>query len=498
MNFKTILKRKIIKIEEFILNKRKGRVILMTFKNKFFRSFLNKNEIHHLKQLFQILILIYFLKNLKFQGGNKILQAAGSSIEPFWEIYTVHKKPEYFEMLEELRIGNLKVSNEKKTNQTPKITDAYADEPKRHPLLSILTQKPFNAETPKEFSVDNLITPNELHFIRNHMPVPQIDTANFKLEILNEVNGKKFEFNLQDLQTKFSSFTIPVTIQCSGNKRKFMHEYEPVQGLMWDVNGISTAEWTGVRLKDLLDYCGINLNDDRIKHVHFEGLDKDPSGGVYAASIPIEKVKQDNGDVMVAFKMNGVDIPLDHGYPLRIITPGIIGARSVKWLGKIILSNEECQSHWQLKDYKMLSPNVKNLKEADFSKYKAMQESPVQSAICEPAEGAKIKKENQTFTVKGYAFSGGGNDIESVHISLDNGKTWSSAQLKKFDSPLYKSWAWTIWETELKIPEGQDKVEIICVATDSNQNTQPESFKSIWNARGLMNNAWHRVNVSLE
>jgi sulfite oxidase len=153
----------------------------------------------------------------------------------------------------------------------------------------------------------------------------------------------------------------------------------------------------------LLQHCGINLNDDKIKHVKFEGLDKDPiTGTVYGASIPKEKAFDEMGDVLIAFKMNGVDIPLDFGFPIRVIVPGVIGARSVKWLKKISLSEDESKSFWQTNDYKVLPPSVKNLKEADFSKYHATQEMPVQSAICEPVNGAIVEKSDSSFTIKGY------------------------------------------------------------------------------------------------
>jgi sulfite oxidase len=218
-----------------------------------------------------------------------------------------------------------------------------------------------------------------------------------------------------------------------------MHEYEPVQGLMWESNAISTAEWTGVKLKDLLAYCGIDLKDERIKHVHFEGLDKDPTGAYYGASIPKEKVLDEYGDVLIAFQMNHKDIPLDHGFPLRAVVPGVIGARSVKWLSKIVISERESASHWQVNDYKLLSPTIKDLKQANFSQIKAIQESSVLSAICEPRNGAKINTtHNEKVRVKGYAFSGGGRAIDRVLVSADNGKTWSDARLSSFDAPLYR------------------------------------------------------------
>jgi sulfite oxidase len=116
--------------------------------------------------------------------------------------------------------------------------------------------------------------------------------------------------------------------------------------------------------------------------------------------------------------------------------PGVVGARSVKWLNKIVLSNEESKSHWQQNDYKVLPNSLKNLKDADFSKYKAVQESPIQSAICKPVNNAVIEKEDEYIKIKGYAFSGGGKDIDSVIVSIDDGLTWQTADLNQFSRPL--------------------------------------------------------------
>lgn len=174
----------------------------------------------------------------------------------------------------------------RKLNVEANKNDPWRFEPSRSPLLKVHTQKPFNAETPKDLSVDNIITPNSIHFVRNHLPVPNIDIKNFKLEIVDDITGHAFTFKLDDLKSKFQHYSVPVTIQCSGNKRKFMSDYESVHGLQWDVNAISTAEWTGVKLVDVLEHCKINFTDERAKHVQFEGLDKDPSGSSYGASIP--------------------------------------------------------------------------------------------------------------------------------------------------------------------------------------------------------------------
>jgi sulfite oxidase len=174
----------------------------------------------------------------------------------------------------------------------------------------------------------------------------------------------------------------------------------------------------------------------------------------------------------------------------------------------------------------VLAPNIKNLKDADFSKVKAIQETPVQSAICEPIDGASVSKSSEKLIIKGYAFSGGGDSIDSVKVSIDGGKNWQTAKLKHFkNQPLYRynsneiyikrkvsmlkvyiannhlncrNWAWSIWQVDVNIPRDQDMLEIVCVASDSSNNTQPESSKSIWNARGLLNNEWHKIKINLK
>lgn len=135
----------------------------------------------------------------------------------FRDIYAVHNKEEVFEILESYRIGNLKVDLNKK-KETDK-QDAFQNDPKRHPLLKVLSQKPFNAESPKQFSADSLITPNKLHFVRNHLPVPNVDLENYELEVFNDVNGKKIVFKLEDFKKKFTVYTLPgFTLQLKKTK----------------------------------------------------------------------------------------------------------------------------------------------------------------------------------------------------------------------------------------------------------------------------------------
>ncbi|KAG1660290.1 hypothetical protein FOA52_006757 [Chlamydomonas sp. UWO 241] len=133
-----------------------------------------------------------------------------------------------------------------------------------------------------------------------------------------------------------------------------MNPIKPVKGLNWGAGAISTASWGGVLLRDVLDYAGFEESAPGVAHIHFVGLDNDPlTGEVYAASIPVHKAASRECDVLLAFEMNGGPLPRDHGAPVRLVAPGIIGARNVKWLGRVVASAEECQGFWQQRDYKV-------------------------------------------------------------------------------------------------------------------------------------------------
>lgn len=428
-------------------------------------------------------------------GGSKILLAAGSSIEPFWNMYGVHKQSEIVEMLEELRIGN--ITEVPKQVEADK-NDPYANDPVRHPALIPSSSKPFNAEPPPSLLTDNFLTPNELFFVRNHLPVPDVDLKSYKLDIsVDGPAGKFTSFKFDDLKKKFQQKTTAVIIQCAGNRRSEMVKIKAVKGLNWGSAAISNAEWTGPCLDDVLKQSGIDIETANFKHIQFEGLDKDPAGAPYGASIPIELARHLKREIIIAYQMNGKEIPRDHGYPVRVIIPGIVGARQIKWLTKIKLSNEESTCHWQRNDYKGFHSSI-DWHNVDFTSVPAIMELPVTSAICEPIKGTDLDPDAEEVTVKGYAWSGGGRGIARVDVSIDGGKTWNSATLNAPKQPMYKTFAWTLWEASLPIPKGhKGKVEIICKAADLAYNVQPDSVEGIWNLRGVLSNAWHRVDVNV-
>lgn len=391
-----------------------------------------------------------------------------------------------------------------KKQESVKSSDPYSSDPGRHPVLNVNSLKPFNAEPPPEILSDSYITPSAFFFKRNHFPVPRVDPASYQLNV-EGLPGGTLTLSLEELKTRFPKHTVTATLQCAGNRRSEMNKVKQVKGLNWGIAAISNATWGGAKLRDVLLAAGYGPEVAHwAHHVQFEGLDKDMTGTNYGASIPLHKAVSEGGDVLLAYEMNGADLPADHGFPVRVVVPGIVGARNVKWLGKIIVSTEESSSHWQQNDYKGFSPGT-DWDTVDYKSAPAIQELPVQSAITTPKDGSAIYSSAEEITVKGYAWSGGGREVIRVDVSLDGGKTWHVARLRSSDQeddpdpspPLGQAWAWKLWEITTPLPPETRELEIVCKAVDNGYNMQPDTVAPIWNLRGVLSNAWHRVKVKI-
>eukprot|EP00189_Rhodosorus_marinus_P013086 CAMPEP_0184738324 /NCGR_PEP_ID=MMETSP0315-20130426/1003_1 /TAXON_ID=101924 /ORGANISM="Rhodosorus marinus, Strain UTEX LB 2760" /LENGTH=549 /DNA_ID=CAMNT_0027205989 /DNA_START=781 /DNA_END=2430 /DNA_ORIENTATION=- len=424
-------------------------------------------------------------------GESKILLAAGGPLEPFWSLYAQHQEEFVYSLLEEMRIGNLKASDKETLAQQDE-SDPYANDPARSPLLTVRSHKPFNAEPPLEL-LDSEITPNDLFYVRNHLPVPKVDAKDYKLEIVHR-DGRSSALTLDDLKRKFKPHEVTATIMCAGNRRNEMNSIKTVKGGYWDAGAISTARWTGALLSEVLEELGIT--EEGVEHIQFEGLDKDSTTQtIYGASIPADIAMDKKNEVLLAYKMNDEPIPADHGYPIRAVAPGIVGARNVKWVGKIIASDKESDSHWQQNDYKGFNSSV-DWHNVDFSTAPAIQELPVISAIC------SARVEEDEVVVQGYAYSGGGRGIIRVDVTADNGSSWEIAELSPADPKQKRNrvYGWTLWSATLKLPECKKTLEDGCLvlrsrAVDSQYNLQPENCEKIWNLRGVLSNSWHKKKV---
>jgi sulfite oxidase len=282
------------------------------------------------------------------------------------------------------------------------------------------------------------------------------------------------------------------TLTCAGNRRAEYNgpEYEdkpPVGGVLWEAGTIGNATWIGTALADVLKQAEIT---EGAKHVWFEGLDQIPRGnGVipFGGSIPIEKalLSDGAGAPLLAHTMNQAVLTPDHGFPLRAVVPGYIGARSVKWLGKIVVSDRPSPNHYVATAYKI----VNHTDPLDWSESGPIYRFPINAAICTPAPNARLNPGQIELT--GYALPTGrnGSKIKDLLVSTDNGKTWSRGELTGKD----QDFCWQLWKASVTV--NANTTEIILRATDSSGGFMPARIP--WNAKGYLRNSWYRLPVEV-
>ena len=316
-------------------------------------------------------------------GATKLLMAAGGSVEPFWETYAVHQNnPLVAWRLEQYRIGNLRASDVANQLRDRDAKDPFSQEPKRHPNLVPALERPFVAETPLSLLTDSFITPAELFYVRNHLPVPQIKIDEWHLEVTGLGVNQDLKLSFEQLKTDFPKHEVIAALHGGGNRRGEMMDAKFLVGLNLRGGAIGNAVWGGALLSDVLAAAGFDPDECRkASHVLFEGLDTEPDSSHYGASISIEKATNPRGDVLLAYEMNGEELSRDHGFPVRAIVPGVVAARSVKWLTRVEVLEEEGENHHQRNDYRGVNPSV-NWDTVDWSKGHAIEDMPVTSKIC--------------------------------------------------------------------------------------------------------------------
>ena len=356
---------------------------------------------------------------------------------------------------------------------------AFAAEPAE---LIARQSEPYNAEPALPHLVADAITPVKHFYVRSHGPVPKVAADGFRLRIEGLIN-KPLELSLDELRQRFKPLTVTATLTCAGNRRLEMNRNKPVPGVQWDAGAIGNARWTGAGLAELLRAA--DLKSDA-KHVWFEGHDpikeKDGSVAPFGGSIPLEKALAVDAPSLLAHIMNDTPLSAEHGFPLRSIVPGYIGARSVKWLSKITVSDRPSPNHYVADAYKAVQADEKTAWAAADPIYAF----PVNAAICAPAGGTIPAG---AATVAGYALPTGepGCTISKVELSIDGGKTWSQAKLHGDAQPF----VWQLWSAELRFDQGRH--ELVVRATDSRGNAMPKDGP--WNVKGYLFNGWHRVAI---
>ncbi|GAB3002622.1 sulfite oxidase [Mycobacterium bourgelatii] len=346
---------------------------------------------------------------------------------------------------------------------------------------------PFNAEPPLAVLARAEITPVGDFYSRNHGPVPKIQPTDWQLSV-NGLVERELALTYDELTSRFRPHTLIATLQCAGNRRAGFNEIEEIEGEdPWRGGATSTAKWRGARLADVLAAAGVTDPDGR--HVAFTAPDVSELASPpqeYGSSIPLSKAL--SPEVLLAWEMNGEPLPEVHGGPVRVVVPGYIGARSVKWVTGITVQDKPSDNYFQAHAYHVL-PADADPETTDPSAGISLSSIALNSEILVPEDGTSVSAGRQT--VRGYAFAGDGRFIERVDVSLDAGRSWRQAELQPQRSP----WSWRMWSCVADLAPGE--VEIVARAWDSSGTMQPESAAKLWNPKGYANNAWPRARVTV-
>ena len=325
------------------------------------------------------------------------------------------------------------------------------------------------------------ITPVERFYVRSHAASPRIDLGSYRLSVDGLVE-RPLELTISDL-LGMDQTEATATMTCAGNRRTEHSRTETIKGVPWQAGAIGNATWGGVRLSAILKQAG--LQDDA-RHVWFDGLDAIDRGSetiAFGASIPVEKALGDSAAMpgaLVCLRQNGQPLTPDHGFPVRGVVPGYIGARSVKWLGRIHVSNRPNPNHYQATAYKI----VHDASPIEWAEKAPIYRMPLNGVITSPAAGASV---NGPLDVTGYALPPGeeGVTIRGVDVSVDGGQQWRAAELIGPSQPL----CWQLWRLTLDTAPQS----LVVRATDSRGRSQPAA--TAWNKKGYLYNAQHRVEL---
>ena len=359
--------------------------------------------------------------------------------------------------------------------------------PGKHPGLVVLNDRPINAEVPV-YLLNDKVTPADRLFVRNNgIPPTKVDASKWTLTIGGESVKNSKTYTLEELKRKFKHYTYQLTLECAGNGRSEFNP--PAKGNQWTTGAVGCAMWTGVRLRDVLEDCGIK--DDAV-YIGYHGADShlsgDPSKESISRGVPMHKALEDES--LIAWAVNGEDIPMMNGYPLRLTFGGWPASTSGKWLKGIDIRNivhdgKKMNGKAYRKPCKPVAPGSK-IADKDMC---IIENMPVKSLVTFPKSGTRHNLKNK-FIAKGHAWVGD-KEVAKMHVSIDFGQTWKEVPISK---PVNKN-AWQHWQTELTFPQ-TGYYEVWARATDSDGISQPMVLPG-WNPKGYLNNACHRIAVQV-
>jgi DMSO/TMAO reductase YedYZ molybdopterin-dependent catalytic subunit len=362
----------------------------------------------------------------------------------------------------------------------------YLNFPGKDGKLVLLGDRPLVAETPAEL-LDDATTPFGKFFIRNNGQIPEEakDPNKWEIAIDGEVN-KPLKVTLGELKSKYKPQTMRFVLECGGNGRSGFNP--PARGNQWTNGGAGCAEWTGVRLADVLKTAGVKPSGIYTAHyaadLHLSG---DASKPTLSRGVRIAKAMDPNS--MIVWAMNGQPLPNIHGGPVRLIYPGWAGSTSHKWVTKITIRDKEHDGPGMTEfSYRTpIKPMIPGDK-GDPKNMKILESMPVRSIITSPGNGGKLPAGTRDLELRGAAWAGD-NLVERVDISIDYGSSWKPAKV----GPPRNRFDWQRWTAAAKLPS-DGYYEVWVRATDNRGNRQPH-ITGNWNPQGYGGNAMHRIAV---
>lgn len=353
--------------------------------------------------------------------------------------------------------------------------------------LIVLNDRPVNIETPAHL-LDDKVTPAERLFVRNNGIPPamsDIDPDRWSLELAGESCVTPKTITLAELKSRFEHRTLQLHIECGGNGRSEF--YPPAQGNQWSTGAIGCPEWTGVRLRDVLEDCG--TKDDAV-YVAYEGRDAhlsgDPAKQAISRGVPLAKALENES--LLAWAMNGEPLPLLHGHPLRLVCAGWPASVSGKWVHRILIRDRVHDGEKMLgQSYRVPCEPVLPGTGVPDEAMCIIGSMPVKSIVTHPKSGV-THAAGEPLAVRGHAWAGD-RSVQRVYTSLDFGATWQRAELDRAANRL----AWQHWSQSIDFPLA-GYYEIWARAEDSEGVSQPMVLPG-WNPRGYLNNACHRIAV---
>ncbi|MDJ0395633.1 sulfite oxidase [Rhodococcus sp. G-MC3] len=348
---------------------------------------------------------------------------------------------------------------------------------------------PYNAEPHTAALAQNHLTAINTFYSRNHGPIPDIGVAEWTTA-LTVPGAAPVELTFDELRSQFTTVTLAATLQCAGNRRRGFLEIRDIPGEdPWGPGATSTASWRGVRLGDVLRSTGVDVDVlGPGMHVAFTGPDISDIASPpqrYGSSIPLTKALSE--ETLLAFEMNDQPLPRIHGGPVRVVVPGFIGARSVKWVDSITVQDHPSDNYFQAVAYRVLAPDV-DPSTAGPGDGISLSSVALNCDFLTPAQHSTVQP--GPVTVHGYAFAGDDRSIERVEISADDGHTWAEAELHDENGP----WVWRLWSAVIDIEPG--RTDLLARAWDNTAATQPESAAQLWNPKGYVNNSWAHLNLN--